>query len=282
MPTVATSRGTYSWSSGLDNLIVERSAYYGVPLDISYAIIAAESGFDARVGGDCGGNSCAGLGHSPGCCSWGLLQLHLQGQGAGHYIEELQDPYVNLTIGLEHIGIAFRQVWTREIDQFEYVKGVMFNSGHPCNTPDTFCDTPGVGRIRCDDVRSHCYASAVRTFDIWRGMLAATREIVANTPHDQIPPVITPPGSHEPPFVMPTPPWIMPTLPLWNIGNNSNEEDSGLVTLALLGIAGYAVYRFTQKPMKKIVINQPSASVNINKYGGKISKFQTRERSRRP
>jgi len=60
------------------------------------AIVAAESGFIPDNVGDAG-------------MSFGLLQNHLKGRGAGHPIDKLKDPVYNLGIGQQEIMAAYRQ-----------------------------------------------------------------------------------------------------------------------------------------------------------------------------
>ncbi len=115
----------YVWSADLDNVIRAEAQVAGVPLDLAYAIIAAESSFDPRA-------------HALSAIedSVGLLQLNRRGgQGTGYSVEQLMDPQLNLRLGLPAIRRAFEQSWQPNIDPFEFIYRVATRSGHPGDIP---------------------------------------------------------------------------------------------------------------------------------------------------
>jgi hypothetical protein len=115
----------YTWSDALDTIIREEAVRTGVPLDLAYTFIAAESGFDP------GAHRLTDLEDSVG-----LLQLNRKrGQGTGYSVEELKDPRRNLQIGLPYIAAAFRQTWSPTIAPFEFIYLVSIRSGHPGEVP---------------------------------------------------------------------------------------------------------------------------------------------------
>jgi len=115
----------YTWSDALDTIIREEAVRTGVPLDLAYTFIAAESGFDAG----------AVAAEAAGGYSYGLLQLYDHGQGAGYPPSVLLDPRRNLQIGLPYIAAAFRQTWSPTIAPFEFIYLVSIRSGHPGEVP---------------------------------------------------------------------------------------------------------------------------------------------------
>ena len=117
MPTIC----SYTWSAGLDAIIQEEAARAGVPLDLAYTFIAAESGFDPTA-------------HNltPYEDSVGLLQLNrIGGQGQGYTVQQLKDPRLNLQIGLPYIRAAFQATWSPTITPYEFIWLVSVRSGHP-------------------------------------------------------------------------------------------------------------------------------------------------------
>ncbi len=231
----------FSWSDELDTIIVDKSAQHGVPLDLSYAIIAAESGFNVRALGDVG-------------CSSGLLQLNTcGGQGMGYTVEQLYDPRLNLDIGLPYIATAFRMIWSPTIPQFDYLLGVMLNSGHPCNSPDAWCYTlPGDIPRRCSDPQSGCYHAVERTFVIWQCFYNALLPIIAQQPPP--PPVIT----GNPPVPV-SPPWPQPIPPFQNM------PSEGMPVLFWLLLGAAAVIALRPTIYKKVIVKQPTGTVKIIK-----------------
>jgi hypothetical protein len=125
---------SYTWPDTLDTLIRQEAQAAGVPLDLAYAIIAVESGFDPDAHVD---NALED--------SVGLLQLNRRGgQGAGFSVATLSDPLTNLRLGLPHIAAAFAAVWTPTIDPYEYIYQVATRSGHPGPVPR---DDPRIRRL---------------------------------------------------------------------------------------------------------------------------------------
>ncbi len=121
MPTVC----GYTWPVDLDTIIREEAVRAGVPLDLAYALIAAESSFDpSQVTPE-----------APGGYSYGLLQLYDHGQGAGYPKEVLLDPRSNLQIGLPYISSAFTATWSPTILPYEFIWLVSVRSGHPGDVP---------------------------------------------------------------------------------------------------------------------------------------------------
>lgn len=111
----------YTWPDELDLIIREETARAGVPLDIAYALIAAESSFDPSA------RNLTAVEDSVG-----LLQLNrIGGQGEGYSVEELKDPRRNLQIGLPPIARAIAQTWSADIEPYEYIYLVATRSGHP-------------------------------------------------------------------------------------------------------------------------------------------------------
>jgi hypothetical protein len=124
----------YTWSDSLDTLIRQEAQAAGVPLDLAYAMIAVESGFDPAAHVDNAFED-----------SVGLLQLNRRGgQGAGFSVATLQDPLTNLRLGLPHIAAAFAAVWSPTIDPYEYIYQVATRSGHPGPVPR---DDPRIRRL---------------------------------------------------------------------------------------------------------------------------------------
>lgn len=111
----------YTWPKWLDEIIREEAERHGVPLDVAYALIAAESSFnpDMVVAEPIGGYS------------YGLLSLYDRGQGAGYPVSVLLDPRRNLQIGLPYIADAVAQTWRPDIDPYDYIWLVATRSGHP-------------------------------------------------------------------------------------------------------------------------------------------------------
>jgi hypothetical protein len=121
MPTIC----GYAWSHELDVIIWQEAAAAAVPLDLAYAYIAAESGFDPTA-----------RNLTPYEDSVGLLQLNrMGGQGQGYSVEELMDPRRNLQIGLPYIRGAFAQTWSPTIPPYEFIWLVSVRSGHPGDVP---------------------------------------------------------------------------------------------------------------------------------------------------
>lgn len=111
----------FEWSAQLDAIIRAEADDAGVPLDLAYAFIGAESAFNP-----------AARRRSSIEDSVGLLQLNRQGgQGEGFSVAQLRDPRTNLQIGLPAIRRAYEQVWTPSIDPFEFIYQVAVRSGHP-------------------------------------------------------------------------------------------------------------------------------------------------------
>lgn len=234
----------YTWSDALDTIIVQKCQEHGCPLDLAYAVIAGESGFDVAALGDAG-------------CSSGLLQLNTcGGQGTGYTVLELRDPELNLDIGLPPIAAAFRQVWTPVIPQLDFIIGVCLNSGHPCNSPDTVC-SPG---ILCGDPASTCYASAVRIYNLWLCFFSA---LVAAGGID--PPQLTGAGG-----ATGTPPYPTPVIaPLQNgqpivVFSQSEQDIWPLIAIGAIGIGTFLALQ-KQDILKKIKIKYPSGPITINK-----------------
>jgi len=121
MPSI----GGYTWSAELDAIIRQEAQVAGVPLDLAYTFIAAESGFDPTVV----------AAEATGGYSYGLLQLYDHGQGAGYPPAVLLDPRRNLQIGLPYIAAAFAQTWSPTIPPFEFIYLVSIRSGHPGQVP---------------------------------------------------------------------------------------------------------------------------------------------------
>lgn len=117
MPTIC----GYTWSEPLDAIIREEALRADVPLDIAYAIIAVESGFNPSA------HNLSDIEDSVG-----LLQLNRRGgQGTGYTVAQLMDPTLNLRIGLPHIAAAFRAAWSPTIEPYEFIYQVATRSGHP-------------------------------------------------------------------------------------------------------------------------------------------------------
>lgn len=115
----------YTWSDELDAIIRAEATAAGVPLDLAYALSAAESGFDPRA-----------RNLSPIEDSVGLLQLNRRGgQGAGYTVEFLMDPRNNLRLGLPPVRRAWEQSWRPDIEPYELVYQVATRSGHPGPVP---------------------------------------------------------------------------------------------------------------------------------------------------
>lgn len=126
----------YTWSDPLDRVIRAESDQAGVPLDLAYTLIAAESGFDPTTHVD---NALED--------SVGLLELNRRGgQGAGYSVQQLQDPTTNLRIGLPPIRRAFEQAWSANVEPFEFIYQVATRSGHP-------------GPVNRNDLRIHRIAT---------------------------------------------------------------------------------------------------------------------------
>jgi hypothetical protein len=115
----------YTWSGELDAIVQEEAVRAGVPLDLAYTYIAAESGF----------NPDAVTPEAPGGYSYGLLQLYDRGQGAGYPVDVLLDPRSNLQIGLPYIAAAFQATWSPTIAPYEFIWLVSIRSGHPGDVP---------------------------------------------------------------------------------------------------------------------------------------------------
>lgn len=111
----------YTWTDSLDVIIREEVVIAGVPLDLAYALIAVESGFDPNA------HNLTQFEDSVG-----LLQLNrMGGQGQGYTVEELKDPRRNLQIGLPYIARAFAASWSPDILPYEFIWLVSVRSGHP-------------------------------------------------------------------------------------------------------------------------------------------------------
>ena len=111
----------FTWSPELDALIREEAAAQAVPLDLAYTFVGAESGFDPRA------HHLSALEDSVG-----LLQLNRRGgQGQGYSVEQHMDPRLNLRVGLPAIRRAFEQVWSANIEAYEFIYQVATRSGHP-------------------------------------------------------------------------------------------------------------------------------------------------------
>lgn len=112
----------YSWSNELDAIIRREALAADAPLDLAYTFIAFESGF----------NALARNLNPPLEDSVGLLQLNrLGGQGQGFTVEQLQDPVLNLRVGLPPIARTYAAVWSPTLAAFEFVYLVATGSGHP-------------------------------------------------------------------------------------------------------------------------------------------------------
>lgn len=112
----------YSWSSELDAIIREELARARIRLDIGYTFIAFESGF----------NALARNLNPPIEDSVGLLQLNrIGGQGVGYTVEQLQDPRLNLRVGLPPIARSYAAAWQPDRQPYEFLYLVATNSGHP-------------------------------------------------------------------------------------------------------------------------------------------------------
>lgn len=172
----------YTWIDEIDQAIRTVAGEAGLPIDIAYAIVAVESGFDSQACGDgvipdsivehesgvragIVRSSSSPVGYyvawecarSPGRFgfSHGLLQLHTGGgQGTGLTRPQLLDPYYNLRTGLPTVAAAFRAVWTPAIDPYELIYQVATRSGHP-------------GRVAREDSR------ITRLYSIWQCMFNA-------------------------------------------------------------------------------------------------------------
>lgn len=115
----------FTWPDTLDAIIHSESSVAGVPLDLSYTFIGAESSFNPNEHVD---NALED--------SVGLLQLNRRGgQGVGHTVAELLDPRRNLQIGLPYIRRAFELVWRPAIPPAEFIWRVSALSGHPGDVP---------------------------------------------------------------------------------------------------------------------------------------------------
>ena len=135
MPTAC----NYSWSDDLDAIIREEAAVAEAPLDLAYTFIAFESGF----------NVLARNLNPPIEDSVGLLQLNrIGGQGVGYTVAQLQDPRLNLRVGLPPIARAYAAAWQPTLAPFELLYRIATTSGHP-------------GRIPRNDPRIR------RAFNIW-------------------------------------------------------------------------------------------------------------------
>lgn len=169
----------YTWIDPIDQAVQGVAGETGTPLDLAYAFVAVESGFDSQACGDrvyvydhvyygaADGvpgavvfDPASSVGfwvawecaRSPGTYgfSHGLLQLHTGGgQGTGMLRSELLDPWTNLRRGLPPIAAAHRAVWSPTIDPYEYLYQVAIRSGHP-------------GFVARDDYRIQ------RTYTVWR------------------------------------------------------------------------------------------------------------------
>jgi hypothetical protein len=130
MPTLC----GYTWPDTLDAVIRDEAQRAGAPLDLVYAIIAVESGFNPSAHVD---NALED--------SVGLLQLNRRGgQGAGYPVDFLQDPRNNLRIGLPAIVTAFHQVWQPGLNAYDFIYQVATRSGHPGPVPR---DDPRIRRL---------------------------------------------------------------------------------------------------------------------------------------
>lgn len=216
----------YTWPDWLDNLIISRSRLLGVPLDISYAFIAAESGFYTRAVGDAG-------------CSSGLLQLNTcGGQGTGYTVEQLWDPVLNLDIGLPPLAIAFRMCWSADIPQETFIRCVMRNSGHPGNVPD--------GNI--------VFEQAFNA--IWPRWQCFYNELIMSTSGN---PIITgdPNAGMNPPYPAPVIAPFQPGQPVV-IENQPIDSGESVVPLLFAGAVGLLLLNSTGR--KKIIIKNPLKS----------------------
>lgn len=240
----------FTWSDSLDNLIILKSVQYGVPLDLSYAFIAAESGFDPSKPGDCTDPT-----NLSTCCSWGLLQLNLcGGQGTGFTPAQLQDAATNLDIGLPPIAAAFRLCWTPTIAQDQYIRCVMRNSGHPGNVPDG--DPVFEAAFNNIFPKWQCFFNALVT-SISTGDIAPSPVITTN-----------PAALNPAPFFLPVIAPFQPGQPLLGSQPSTGMDIGPLIVLAgLVGVA--ALFGYEEVTKKKIIIKYPSGPVNISRYSGK-------------
>src|SRR3990167_5699835 len=159
----------YTWINAIDEAIRDRANAHGLPLDIAYAFVAAESSFFSYIAGDeviggsiitgpdghrgmvggvfnfpslgypsCGGTAWEGY-YNPGrfYASHGLNQLSTcGGQGQGMTWSQLINPWTNCEIAFRPLANAFRACWSPTIPQETFIRCIMRNSGHPGFVPD--------------------------------------------------------------------------------------------------------------------------------------------------
>lgn len=125
----------YAWPTDVDLIIRTEARNAGAPLDVVYALIAVESGFNPNARNY----------NPPIEDSVGLLQLNrLGGQGTGYTVEQLVDPTFNLRVGLPPIASAHAQANARGFAGYEYIWQVAASSGHPGLVPS---NDPRIRRI---------------------------------------------------------------------------------------------------------------------------------------
>lgn len=127
----------YTWSEELDALIRAEANAAGVPLDLAYTFIGAESSFNP----DTYVNTALEE-------SVGLLELNRRGgQGTGYTVAQLKDPATNLRIGLPYIRRAFEAVWRPGIPPREFIWQLSVQSGHPGPVAETDYRMDNIRRI---------------------------------------------------------------------------------------------------------------------------------------
>lgn len=250
----------FQWIDEIDVAIRDRANAYGLPLDIAYAFVAAESAFFSYAGGDqviggshvvgpdghlgmvggvfafdgatpCGGVAWEGIQGQAGrfYASFGLNQLSTcGGQGSGMMWSQLVNPWTNCDVAFPPIASAFRACWSPTIGQETFIRCVMRNSGHPGFVPDG----------------NAVFEAAFN--NIWPKWLCFYQALVGG----QIPPnpVIPPsPPVPTPPLPIPLPP--LPPLP----GTTPGGSNGALIPLLVFGAFAMVVIR---RPMiiKKLLV----------------------------